>query len=145
MPSLANDGSSFRIHHRSSAMSVAPLATADAALLGAGTLPTTTEAPQPGSTEQRSTEQPQPQGSFPRAAPEQPLSSMPVLEASHRGSLILTAYIEPRTGSLRVRPSEEVLQFAEMDYTAVVRVVRRHRLPHSIRRVGLVADSPKQA
>ena len=122
MPSLANDGSSFRIHHRSSAMSAAPLAPADASSMGPSTLPADAEAPPPSSTMQRPAEQPQ--GSLPEAAPEQPQSSMPVLEASHRGSLILTAYIEPRTGSFRVRPSEEVLQFAELDYTAVVRVVR---------------------
>ena len=126
MPSLANDGSTFRIQHRSSAMSAAPLAAADAASMGPSTLPADTEAPPSGSASQRTAGQPQ--GSLPEAALEQPQSSMPVLEACHRGSLILTAYIEPWNGSWRVRPSEEVLQFAEMDYTAVVRVVRR-RLP----------------
>ena len=123
MPSLANDGSSFSIQHRSSAMSVAPLATADAAPLGPSTLPVdSAEAPLSGGAGHRAAEQPQ--------------SSMPVLEASHRGSLILTAYVEPRTGTFRVRPSEEVLQFAEMDYTTVVRVVRRS-LPHPICQVDL--------
>ncbi len=130
MPSLANNGSSFRIHHRSSAMSAAPLVTADTASTGPSTLSADTEALPSGSPKQRTAEQPP--GSLAGPAPErQPQSSMPVLEASHRGSLILSAYIEPRTGSFRVRPSEEVLQFAEMDYTAVVRVVRRRLYTHA--------------
>ena len=124
MPTLADEGTTFRIQHSSSAMSTASLATADAESAGLSSLTIESEAPLSGVsgvTEQRAAEPAQDKLG---AAAEQPQSSMPVLEASHRGSKILLAFIEPGTGRFRVRPSEEVLRFAEMDYTAVVRVVR---------------------
>ena len=133
MPSLASDGSTFSIQHSSSAMSTAPLTTAEAASMGPSTLPIDSAATLlgvSGSAEQRA--EGETQGSS-DAPPEQRQSTMPVLEASHRGSVILIAFIEPRSGRFRVRPSEEVLQFADMDYTAVVRAVRDqvlHLRPH---------------
>ena len=119
MPILANDGSTFRIQHRSSAMSAAPLSAPDGTFAaGPGPLLTDLEAPQsaPGEAVEklRSTEQDTPQ------------SSMPVLEASHRGSLILSVFLEPRTGRFRFRMSEEVLQYSDADYAAVIRAVRRY-------------------
>ena len=114
MPVLANDGSSFRVHHRSSAMTSAPLASADAD-------PISTDPDMPQSAQ---TGRHEAAGKLHTADQGFPQSSMPVLEASHRGSLILTVFLEPRTGRFRVRPSEEVLQFSEADYAAVIRAVR---------------------
>ena len=116
MPVLANDEAAFRIQRRSSAMAAAPLAAADAShAVGAGPLAATPEAPPSA----------EPASSPPSPEQDSPQSSMPVMEASHRGSLILSVFVEPRSGRFRFRMSEEVLQFSETDYAAVIHAVRR--------------------